>query len=94
MGAHPRSAWRAAGYGDALVVGENIAAGVMTPPEVVAGWLSSPPHCENIMDPRFEATGLGFAQNLASEELLYWTQDFGSGGPPGHRRHAGDGREQ
>jgi uncharacterized protein YkwD len=65
-----------AGYGNYVIVGENIAAGAMTPAEVTQGWLDSPPHCENIMDPRFSEIGIGFAVNTASPQLIYWTQDF------------------
>jgi uncharacterized protein YkwD len=65
-----------AGYGPHRIVGENIAAGAMTPAEVTAGWLDSPAHCENIMDPRFSEIGIAFAVNTASASLVYWTQDF------------------
>jgi len=65
-----------AGYGRYRVVGENIAAGALTPGEVTLGWLSSPAHCENIMDPRFVETGIAFAVNLSDREAVYWTQDF------------------
>ncbi len=65
-----------AGYGRYRVVGENIAAGALTPWEVTQGWLSSPAHCENIMDPRFAETGIAFAVNLSDREAVYWTQDF------------------
>ena len=75
-GSSPSTRVARAGYGEVAVVGENIAAGAMTPAEVTQGWLASPAHCENIMDPRFTELGLGYAVNLASEELVYWTQDF------------------
>lgn len=65
-----------AGYGRYRVVGENIAAGALTPRDVTQGWLSSPAHCENIMDPRFVETGIAFAVNLSDREAVYWTQDF------------------
>lgn len=65
-----------AGFGAYEIVGENIAAGAMTPEEVTAGWLASPPHCENIMDSRFTEIGIAFAVNSDSRELVYWTQDF------------------
>jgi uncharacterized protein YkwD len=48
----------------------------MTPAEVTQGWLDSPAHCENIMDPRFSEIGIAFAVNTASAEVVYWTQDF------------------
>ena len=75
-GSSPAMRVERAGYGRYLVVGENIAAGAMTPAEVTQGWLESPAHCENIMDPRFSEIGIGFAVNLSSSELVYWTQVF------------------
>jgi uncharacterized protein YkwD len=65
-----------AGFGTHRIVGENIAAGAMTPSEVTAGWLASPPHCENIMESRFTLIGIGYAENLHSASALFWTQDF------------------
>lgn len=75
-GSSPATRLTRAGFGDYRVVGENIAAGVMTPAEVLQGWLDSPSHCENIMDPRFTQMGVGFAVNPSSAEVVYWTQDF------------------
>jgi uncharacterized protein YkwD len=75
-GSSPALRVERAGYGPYLVVGENIAAGAMTPAEVTQGWLDSPAHCENIMDTRFSEIGIGFAVNLSSSELVYWTQVF------------------
>jgi uncharacterized protein YkwD len=72
-----------AGYTQYWVVGENIAAGAMTPTEVTQGWLESPAHCENIMDPRFSEIGIAFAVNRASSEIVYWTQDFAMPRRPG-----------
>jgi uncharacterized protein YkwD len=65
-----------AGFGSHRVVGENIAAGAMTPSQVTAGWLASPPHCENIMDSRFTLIGIAYAENLHTAAALFWTQDF------------------
>jgi uncharacterized protein YkwD len=65
-----------AGYGKYLIVGENIAAGAMTPKEAAEGWLASPPHCANIMDGRFTEIGIAYAENLSSTAGIYWTQDF------------------
>jgi uncharacterized protein YkwD len=75
-GSSPAMRVERAGYGRYLLVGENIAAGAMTPAEVTQGWLESPAHCENIMDARFSEVGSGFAVNLSSSELVYWTQVF------------------
>ncbi|MCC6646745.1 MAG: CAP domain-containing protein [Polyangiaceae bacterium] len=67
---------RAAGYPSAFV-GENIAAGYSTPEAVVAGWMKSPGHCTNIMDPRYTRLGVGYASRPASSMRDYWVQDFG-----------------
>jgi len=60
------------------MVGENLASGVMTPEEAVAGWLQSPHHCENLMTPRFTEMGVAFAVNPATDAGVYWTQTFGT----------------
>ena len=75
-GSSPAVRVERAGYGGYSIVGENIAAGPMTPSEVAQGWLASSAHCENIMDPRFSEIGIAFAVNSASSELVYWTEDF------------------
>jgi uncharacterized protein YkwD len=75
-GSTPAERIRRAGYGSYRIVGENIAAGAMSPAEVTEGWFASPPHCENIMDARFTQIGIAYAANLGSAAGLYWTQDF------------------
>jgi uncharacterized protein YkwD len=69
----PADRVRAIGYRETLV-GENIAYGPQSADEVVQGWLDSPGHCENIMDPRFSEMGLAFAAGQASRRGLYWVQ--------------------
>jgi uncharacterized protein YkwD len=74
-GSEPKDRVRRAGY-EPRLTGENIAYGPESAEEVVAGWLASPGHCENIMDPRFKDIGVG----LASERKrgrIYWVQNFG-----------------
>lgn len=66
---HQGYAWR--------VVGENIAAGLASPAQVVAGWLASPGHCANIMAPDFAEMGAGYVMDPQSELGIYWTQAFG-----------------
>jgi uncharacterized protein YkwD len=41
---------------------------------VVQGWLDSPDHCENIMDPRFTEMGIAYAPGQVSRRGLYWVQ--------------------
>ncbi|MGH8208623.1 MAG: CAP domain-containing protein [Steroidobacteraceae bacterium] len=60
------------------MVGENLASGIMTPEETVAGWLQSPHHCANLMTARFTEMGIAFAVNPATDAGVYWTQTFGT----------------
>ena len=62
-GSTPAARVDRAGFGEHRMVGENIAAGAMTPGEVTQGWLASPAHCENIMNGRFTLIGIGYAEN-------------------------------
>ena len=73
-GHSPADRVRATGYQEKLV-GENIAYGPKTVDEVVQGWLDSPGHCENIMDPRFAEMGIAFAAGHQSARRgLFWVQ--------------------
>jgi uncharacterized protein YkwD len=72
-GRSPAQRLRAVGYEEKLV-GENIAYGPKSIDEVVQGWLDSPDHCENIMDPRFAEMGIAYAPGEASRRGLYWVQ--------------------
>ena len=59
------------------VVGENVARGQPTAERVVAGWLESAHHCENIMDPDFTEMGIGVASGTGGTAGPYWSQMFG-----------------
>ncbi len=74
-GHSPADRVRAVGYQEKLV-GENIAYGPKSADEVVQGWLDSPGHCENIMDPRFAEMGIAYAPGQVSKHGLYWVQLF------------------
>lgn len=69
----PADRVRAVGYQEKLV-GENIAYGPKSAEEVVQGWLDSPGHCENIMNPKFAEMGIAYAAGRASKRGLYWVQ--------------------
>jgi uncharacterized protein YkwD len=73
IGRSPADRVRAVGYQEKLV-GENIAYGPKSADEVVQGWLDSPGHCENIMDPRFAEMGIAYAAGHASRRGLFWVQ--------------------
>lgn len=44
-------------------LGENLAAGFSSESSTVAGWMASPPHKANLLDPAFAEVGFGFANN-------------------------------
>ena len=59
-------------------IGENIASGMRTPEEAVAGWVASPGHCANLMNAGFLEMGSGFAQSRDPDTgIVFWTQVFG-----------------
>lgn len=64
-----------AGYGPWRAAGENIAAGQLTPREVISAWLDSPDHCSGIMSKSVRQIGVGFAIGPGKYHR-YWTQDF------------------
>ena len=74
-----RSAFQRAldcGYTQNASWGENIAFGQPTAASVMAAWIASPPHQQNLSDPSFQAIGVGVAAD--SSGAVYWVQDFGS----------------
>lgn len=59
-------------------VGENIAAGLDAARKVVDGWLASPGHCANLMNPQFSELGAAYAVDPKSDAGIYWTTLFGA----------------
>ena len=78
-GSQPKDRLLRAGYQPRLT-GENIAFGPESAEEVVAGWLASPGHCANIMDTRFQHTGVGLSTGRDRRQI-YWVQTFGAPRP-------------
>ena len=62
------------GY-DYLAIGENLAAGQSSPAQVMANWMASEGHRENILNPQF--TELGVGVRTGGEFSYYWVQEFG-----------------
>ena len=58
-------------------IGENIAAGQDSARKVVEGWLASPGHCANLMNPVFRELGASYAVDPKSDAGIYWTAMFG-----------------
>lgn len=73
-GSSPKDRLTRLGYHSRLT-GENIAYGPTSAEEVVSGWLESPGHCANIMDPRFREMGIAFAVERRHKRI-YWVQDL------------------
>ncbi|MFM7425500.1 MAG: CAP domain-containing protein [Elainella sp.] len=73
----------ATGYRWSLAA-ENIAAGYQTAAAAVQGWIDSPGHRANLLDPQLTQIGVGyyFLANDPGQEVWnsYWTQAFGA--PP------------
>ena len=59
-------------------IGENIAAGQDSVRKVVDGWLASPGHCANLMNPQFNELGAAYANDPKSDAGIYWTAMFGA----------------
>jgi uncharacterized protein YkwD len=59
-------------------IGENLASGQLNAEEVVSGWLGSPEHCANLMDPLFRHMGVAYAVNPHDAVGVYWAQEFGA----------------
>lgn len=66
-----------AGYAGGRI-GENIAAGQDSARKVVDGWLTSPGHCANLMNPAFRELGAAYAVDPKSDAGIYWTALFGA----------------
>lgn len=66
-----------------VYVGENVSYGHTTPEEVVAGWMKSPGHCDNIMNSVYRKMGAGMSVGNYNNrgktyQGVYWTQVFGA----------------
>src|SRR5690606_14354200 len=66
-----------AGYAG-MRLGENIAAGRDTRRKVLDGWLASPAHCANLMNPKFSELGAAYVVDPRSDAGIYWTALFGA----------------
>jgi uncharacterized protein YkwD len=82
-GSSPQQRIGAAGY-SWVEAGENLASGVMSADAVVDGWLHSPGHCANLMEPAYSEMGVAFAVNARDAAGIYWALEFGR--PPARRR--------
>ena len=59
--------------------GENIAAGQSSVSSVVTGWMNSPGHCANLMNPGFTDIGVACVKGGSGNTYgTYWTMDLGT----------------
>lgn len=62
---------------DWTAAAENIGGGYSSPKDVVAGWMSSAGHRNNILSDDFQELGVGYFAG-AGDLGSYWVQDFGT----------------
>ena len=55
------------------MVGENLAGGDTTVAGMIAGWLASPEHCQNMMSPAYAEVGVACVRQPGSQWGTYWT---------------------
>lgn len=58
-------------------IAENIAMGYSSIEQVMANWLSSDGHCNNLMNADFTEMGMAVLYNKSRKYQYYWTQNFG-----------------
>jgi uncharacterized protein YkwD len=76
-GSQPWDRTQRTGY-PGRTIGENIAAGQTTPEQAIQGWMNSPGHRANILNPNFQEIGFGYSQNAGGMYRHYWVQVFGA----------------
>jgi uncharacterized protein YkwD len=74
-GSTPAQRVAATGYAYRMV-GENLASGPETAQEAVRGWLASPGHCQNLMEPHYSELGVAFAVTRSGQPRIFWVQEF------------------
>ncbi|MEO6627564.1 MAG: DUF4214 domain-containing protein [Aquihabitans sp.] len=77
-GSDPGARMQSAGYNGARAWSENVAAGYPDIDSVVAAWMASPAHRQNLLGSGYEHFGI--AKVVASNGTPYWTLDLGAGG--------------
>lgn len=76
-GATPWHRITRAGY-PARRYGENVAAGLPHPQQVVRAWLQSPSHRKVLLSRNYREMGIGYVADPQSPHKHYWTLDLGA----------------
>jgi uncharacterized protein YkwD len=80
-GRSPTQRMTAFGYpAGSLYTGEDLGAGYGTANAVLAGWQASSVHNAVLLNPNYDAVGIGLAYNANSTYKWYWVADFGGAG--------------
>jgi uncharacterized protein YkwD len=76
-GSTPGERIEEAGY-DWRAWGENIAAGYLSPEDIVASWMASSGHRKALLSSMYQDMGVGYAHNPSSRYRHYYTVKFAS----------------
>ena len=80
-GRSPMQRMSAFGYpATAMYTGENLGAGYGTASAVLAGWQTSAAHNAVLLNPNYNAIGIGLVYEPSSTYKWYWAADFGGPG--------------
>ena len=80
-GRSPTQRMAAFGYpATAMYTGEDLGAGYGTAGGVLAGWQASAAHNAVLLNPSYNAIGIGLVYNASSTYKWYWAADFGGPG--------------
>ena len=60
-------------------VGENIAAGQRSARAAIDGWIGSPGHCRNLMNPDYTEIALACVEDSGADYTRYWTNVLARG---------------
>jgi uncharacterized protein YkwD len=63
-----------------MYTGEDLGAGFGTASAVLAGWQASAAHNAVLLNPNYDAVGIGLVYNASSTYKWYWAADFGGPG--------------
>src|SRR5438094_4712726 len=80
-GRSPTQRMSAFGYpATSMYTGEDLGAGYATAGAVLAGWQTSAAHNAVLLNPNYNAIGVGLVYNASSTYKWYWAADFGGPG--------------
>jgi len=80
-GRSPTQRMSAFGYpATSMYTGEDLGAGYGTASAVLAGWQASAAHNAVLLNPNYDAVGIGLMYNASSTYRWYWAADFGGPG--------------